>query len=361
MSEQTKGSEASGYGEAAIEVLEGLEAVRRRPAMFLGNVSDPEALARGLWEIVRGSIPGRVAALSVRVQDARTLRLETSDAPCAADERALEVRCTSLHGRTGDLSILNGLSERFEATVSDGTTEVSYAAARGRTVSTGRAPTRRPPSMSVVARLDLSVVAAPIDTGRLARSAAPHAVTADGLRISILDEDTGRSWEWPARDGLVARVRELAGDPRAEVLVVDEEHEVDGIDELLRAGVALTMRAEGGPHLVEGIVGGRAVPDGAHVDGAHDAVRRAVRAVVGGADPILCREGQWLAGLTMLVAVDCEAMEWLAWRAGRLAIGRVASPVGNTLEQPLVEWLRARPALLEALAARVGGVPVAPM
>jgi DNA gyrase subunit B len=53
--------ETSDYAAENIEVLEGLEAVRRRPGMYLGDVRDGSALHHMVWEIVGNSIDQHLA------------------------------------------------------------------------------------------------------------------------------------------------------------------------------------------------------------------------------------------------------------------------------------------------------------
>ncbi|PIY78564.1 MAG: hypothetical protein COY82_01815, partial [Parcubacteria group bacterium CG_4_10_14_0_8_um_filter_35_7] len=57
---KTKPSQKSDYTEKDITVLEGLEPVRKRPAMYIGNTS-PQGLHHLIWEVVDNSIDEAMA------------------------------------------------------------------------------------------------------------------------------------------------------------------------------------------------------------------------------------------------------------------------------------------------------------
>jgi DNA gyrase subunit B len=131
------------YSVDQIEVLEGLEPVRRRPGMYLGDVHDGSALHHLLWEVVANSIDehllGHATRLRVSVED-DLVEVEDDGRGLPVDEDPyrgqplLQTILTTLHaGATWDghvphvhvapggfgvgLAVVNAVCRQFDVTV----------------------------------------------------------------------------------------------------------------------------------------------------------------------------------------------------------------------------------------------------
>lgn len=152
--ESSKGS--SGYSAKDIEVLEGLEPVRRRPGMYIGG-TDERAMHHLAAEVLDNSMDEAVAGHASRIEielgadNSVTIRdngrgIPTDPHPKFKDKSALEVILTTLHsgGKFSDkvyatsgglhgvgLSVVNALSDKLEIEIARDRTLYRQSYSRG--------------------------------------------------------------------------------------------------------------------------------------------------------------------------------------------------------------------------------------
>lgn len=151
-------SKAESYSAVDIEVLEGLEPVRKRPGMYIGGTDGPAGLHHLVKEIIDNSVDeamnGHADTITVTLhKDGESVTIEDNGRGIPVDihpkfkKSALEIILTTLHagGKFSDhnyvtagglhgvgASVVNALSERLEATVYRDGFEWSQGFARGK-------------------------------------------------------------------------------------------------------------------------------------------------------------------------------------------------------------------------------------
>ena len=168
----TQAGAAQAYDASAIEVLEGLEPVRRRPGMYIGG-TDESALHHLAAEILDNAmdeaVAGHANTIDVRLDTENRLTIRDNGRgipvdphPRFPDRSALEVILTTLHAggkfsgkayaTAGGLhgvgsSVVNALSTRMEVEIARDRTVWKQVYERGKPVTklekVGAAPNRR--------------------------------------------------------------------------------------------------------------------------------------------------------------------------------------------------------------------------
>ncbi|CAM9120238.1 DNA topoisomerase (ATP-hydrolyzing) subunit B [Mycoplasma marinum] len=247
----------SEYSASNIQVLEGLEAVRKRPGMYIGSTGK-KGLHHLVWEIVDNSIDEAMAgfASSVSIKITKDGSVEVVDdgrgIPVAKHPKTgkstVETVLTVLHAGgkfdsdtykvSGGLhgvgaSVVNALSDKLEVWVSRGG-EVWY-----QEYINGGKPQGE---LSVIGSTDkqgtkikfhpdnLVMETIEFDFDIINDRARQIAYLNKGLRISIEDERTGKKKDYHFEGGIIQYVEEL--NRTKEVLnqdVIYAENQVDGI------------------------------------------------------------------------------------------------------------------------------------
>ena len=202
----------TGYTAASIEVLEGLEPVRRRPGMYIGGTDDAglhhlfaEVIDNAMDEAVAGHASRIDVALdadgSVSVTD-NGRGIPVDPHPKFPDRSALEVIMTTLHAggkfdsgayqTSGGLhgvgiSVVNALSERLDVEVARGQTLYRQSFARGLVLgpleTAGRVANRRGTKVRFKPDADIFGVGARFEPARLFRMARSKAYLFGGVEV----------------------------------------------------------------------------------------------------------------------------------------------------------------------------------
>src|SRR5207244_909678 len=214
-------SRASGYDAKDITVLEGLEAVRKRPGMYIGSTG-PLGLHHLVYEVVDNSVDEALAgfcskvSLTIHPDNSVTVVDNGRGIPVAtmAKEKkpAVEVVLTVLHsgGKFGDgggykvsgglhgvgVSVVNALSERLHVEIRrDGhyfTQEYSRGAPQGKLRKGSKLAPGTPTGTTVTFLPDADVFETlELDFRTLAEPLRETAFLTRGLEISIVDERAG--------------------------------------------------------------------------------------------------------------------------------------------------------------------------
>jgi DNA gyrase subunit B len=237
-SNAAKGKGGASYGAKDITVLEGLEAVRKRPGMYIGSTG-PRGLHHLVYEVVDNSVDEAIAGHAKKV----TVTLHPDNSVTVTDDGrgipvdrmkkerkpAAEVVLTTLHagGKFGDgggykvsgglhgvgVSVVNALSEKLELQVwRDGHVwEQTYE--RGKPVTKfkkGRALKTTGTTITFVPDMEIFGEEIEFDFETLAERLRETAFLTRGLKVELIDErGAGERVEFQYKGGIADFVKHL--------------------------------------------------------------------------------------------------------------------------------------------------------
>jgi DNA gyrase subunit B len=383
---QRAAREPTSYTAKDIQVLEGLEAVRRRPGMYIGS-TDTRGLHHLIWEVLDNSIDEAMASvcdrIDVTIHKDRAVTVADNGRGIPTDKQkqtgksALEVVHTILHagGKFGGagykvsgglhgvgVSVVNALSEELRVEVHrDGKVwEQSYR--RGtpitpvRTVPKGRhlppalawKPEPRQPHGTITTfRADPQVF--PViewDFDIVAQRLREAAYLNKALWITFVDERTERRLSFYFDGGVISFVRHLNRahptlHPRP--VYVERSFENDTIIE-----IALQYNEGFAEHVYTFANNINTIDGGAHLTGFRTALTRTLNSYARKAgylkesDPNLTSEDV-REGLTAIVSVKLKEPQFEGQTKTRLGNAEVSGQVGAALGDALGMFLEENP------------------
>ncbi len=294
---------SSTYRAADIEVLEGLEAVRRRPSMYIGGV-EARGLHHLLWEIVDNSVDEYLAGHCDRInvtlhKDGCSASVEDNGRGIPVDthkkfkKSALELILTTLHAggkfsdknyaRSGGLhgvgsSVFNALSEELIATVHRDGYEWQQRYKRGKPAGTvKKLRPFRGRGTTIFFRPDVDIfrrVHFHADTIR--QNLEDISYIHGGLTLVFVDETKGEKVELHHPDGITAYLDRITADEKkkpAHEQIFSTERDED------RIRVELVMRWTDATdeHIRSYVNGIRTRAGGTHESGFRGGIAKAVK------------------------------------------------------------------------------------
>jgi topoisomerase-4 subunit B len=371
------------YNAASIEVLEGLEPVRRRPGMYVGG-TDANALHHLFAEVIDNSmdeaVAGHATFIEVSLEESGFLSVLDNGRGMPVDPHpkfpkmsALEVIMTKLHAggkfdsgayeTSGGLhgvgvSVVNALSERLEVEVARGQTLYRQTFARGKPTTAltivGKAPNRRGTKVRFLPDPQIFGAEARFDPARVFKMARSKAYLFGGVEIRwrcapSLIGDNGKvpaeaTFHFPGglRDY-------LAADIEGQELVADQAFtgriEKDGKHGSVEWAIAWLANADGFVHSYCNTI---PTPDG----GAHESGLRT--ALLRGLKDHADRIGQTkraaalttddvMASCAALISIFIREPEFQGQNKGRLQTVEAARLVEGPVRDAFDHWLAAAP------------------
>ncbi len=368
-----------GYDASNIRVLEGLEAVRMRPGMYIGSTSQ-RGLHHCIYEIVDNSIDESLAGycteIHVTVHKDNSVTVEDNGRGIPVDikpetgKSALEIVHTVLHagGKFGDggykvsgglhgvgASVVNALSEKMVVEVSRDGYVWKQTYLRGeptaqveKTVPTTKTGTKStfwldPEIFTETTEIDVDIIATRF---------REMAFLNKGLKIILHDEKDGRKDETFHYEGGIGSY--VAFLNHNKTVMFDEPIYMDKMVDKIKVEVAMQYTDSYNESILSFANNINTHQGGTHLTGFRNALTRVLNDYAR-TNKILKDSEQNLSGddvregLTAIVSVKIENPEFEGQTKEKLGNSEVTGAVQDVVKEKLQEWLEFNPKLAKTI------------
>ena len=373
----------SSYTGEDIEVLEGLEPVRRRPSMYIGGV-DSRGLHHLLWEIVDNSVDEFLAGECDRI----TVTLHKDGSSCTVEDNGrgipvdkhpkmkkstLEVILTTLHAggkfsdknytRSGGLhgvgsSVVNALSSELIATVHRDGFEWVQTFHRGKPSGpVQKVKPFRGRGTSIFFRPDDDIFRRTLFNGETIRQHLEDiSYIHGGLTIVFHDEQKKETHELHHPDGIVAYIEKVTTDtgkkPAHEQLFFASKDDKDA-----KVEVVLRWTDSTEENIRSYVNGIRTYAGGTHENGLKSGVNKAVRNYmeVHGFKPrgVTISAEDIREGIVCVLSIFIGDPMFQGQTKERLNNPETSSAVDGVVRPALENWLNNNPSLADVILGRM--------
>ncbi|MFQ5458260.1 MAG: DNA topoisomerase (ATP-hydrolyzing) subunit B [Myxococcota bacterium] len=372
---------ARGYGAEAIEVLEGLEHVRTRPAMYIGSTG-VSGLHHLVYEVVDNSIDEALAGhcdkvtIDLHIDGSVTIEdngrgIPTGPHPKVPDKDTAEVVMTMLYsgGKFSDksyefsgglhgvgVSVVNALSERLELEIKrDGNVyQQSYERGKtitplkvvGKTKKTGTKVTFRP-DPQIFETLDFN-----FDT--LSQRLRELSFLNAGVSINIADERKDKRHEFHYKGGIISFVEHLN---RNKAPLHRKPIYVEARRDSLQVAIALQYNESYAENLFSFANNINTIEGGTHLIGFKSALTRTLNNYAARANLLKDRkEGlsgdDVREGLTGVISIKLKNPQFEGQTKGKLGNSEVKGIVEQVVNQKLSEFLEENPPVARKIISK---------
>jgi len=375
------------YTGADIEVLEGLEPVRKRPGMFIAGTDTPAGLHQLVYEILDNSVDeamnGHASEISLTLHtDGESVTISDNGRGIPVDKHpkfgkpTLELILTTLHagGKFSDKnyqtagglhgvgsSVVNALSEELRATIRRDGKEYVQTFSRGRTQTALKSSKSSIPGTgtSIFFRPDPEIFPSiKFSTVLLEETLRIKAYLHPGVRFHYFDEKTNKRVEFKYTDGIQAYLKSLLEEKKVKP-IGDEIFTLSRKDDV-QIDVSLCWTEQPSESFIT-FANGISTPDGgSHEIGAKAGILRAVRNYFSVHD--VQTKGLKIAaedireGLLCVVSVKLPGGKYQAQFQGQTKSklnNPEVSPLVETVVKNLEQILNEKPTAAHAITQRV--------